>query len=248
MKLSEEQKEKLKDECYVSFIKKSEIEGILNGYEFLSDGSFASSYTDFSSSVIKRYFKNPYLKSKNGIIIFDYKDVVDNLINIFKISQKSAAIPFIFYVVDDELLMYKMPFMKGYNLNEISSQKKDLYLSDIKGAWKYAYYLACFFASNSITMYDLNPANCNIHDDKLLIYDLDFYKEEQDKRIILLNNYETVNICFANFFEDYYFDFCYETEIKDFSNNFFCDDFCDEFYDHLKHPCKTLKDAYKNLR
>ncbi len=248
MKLNEEQINKLKYECDTCFIDMGKLCKISDNYKKLEQGSFAQCYTDFNSILLKKYFANPHLdSSETGQVIYTYKDVVDNLINIYKIKQEDSAIPIKFYVVDNDLKMYKEPFMKGDKLEAISYLNKDKDLSEIKSAWYYAYYLARFYADKNITMYDLNPNNCNIYDGRLLIYDLDFYKEENNKDLALINNYEIVNTCFANFFEDYYFDFNYKTNLKDYYKTKFCDDFFDEFYDNTKSNCKTLKEAYKKM-
>lgn len=248
MTLNEEQLYKLKDECYTCFVTKNEVENILNNYNLLDRGSFASCYIDNNGQILKKYFSNPHLDSaEDGSIVFNYKNVIDNLIEISRFNQENSAIPTNFYVYNNDLIMYKAPFMKGDKLELISYLKKDLPLDDLKSAWLYGYYLARFYASKKITMYDLNPDNCNIYNGQLNIYDLDFYKKESDKRFILLNNYEIINKCFVNFFERYYFEFCYETNLKMYYSNSFCEEFFDELQNKSNTRCKTLKEVGKYL-
>lgn len=220
MLLNDKQIYKLKNECSVDFIDSRKVDEILKNYAYLDKGSFAFCYVNKNGLILKRYFSNPHLDSSgNGNIVFSYKDVIDNLIYIQKINQKNSAIPIKFYVCDNHLLMYETPFMPGEKLEAISYLKKDKNLVDIKNAWEFGYYLAEFYANYKITMYDLNPDNCNIYNGVLNIFDLDFYKKENEKELILLNNYEFVNDCFANFFERYYFNYCYETNLKNFYSN-----------------------------
>lgn len=248
MKLNEEQINKLRFDCNTSFIDKNKLNDMLNEYEMLEHGSFAQCYTDFNKFVFKKYFRNPHLdSSENGMVIYGYKDVVDNLINIFKINQECSSIPLWFYVCGDELLVYKQPFMKGQKLYSLAYLDEDKALSEIKSAWNYAYYLARFYADNNITMYDLNPDNCNIYDGKLLIYDVDFYRKE-NAELSLTNNYEIVNGCFINFFEIYYFNYDYKISLNDYCKPSFCDEFFDEFYYKTSNRVKTLAEAKKFLK
>ncbi len=249
MKLNEEQINKLKFECNTCFINEKHDGQLLlsDNYKLLDQGSFAQCYTDYNV-VLKKYFSNPHLdSSETGKVVFTYKDVIDNLINISKIKQDSSAIPYKFYVKNNDLVMYKQPFMKGEQLNAISYLKMNKDLSEIKSAWYFAYFLASYYADKKIVMYDLNPSNCNIFDGRLLIYDLDFYRKEDNSDTILLDNYEIVNECFEYFFKLYYIDFEYKTSLNNYFQTSFCDDFFDEFNDHLKCPSKTLVDAYKNM-
>ena len=249
MLLNKEQIYRLKNECNVDFINSKKIEEILKNYTYLDKGSFAFCYTNNSGLVLKKYFSNPHLdSSENGNIVYSYKDVIDNLIYIQSIRQENSAIPIKFYVCNNHLLMYKAPFMPGEKLEAISYLKKDKNLIDIKNAWLFGYYLAEFYANYKISMYDLNPDNCSIYNDMLNIYDVDFYKKENDERFILLNNYEIINDCFANFFERYYFNYCYETRLKNFYSNKFCDDFFMELNDNTTKKCKTLKDVELYLK
>ncbi len=247
MKLTSEQLLKLKDNCNVCFINPDDLDNILMGYECFNHGSFANCYLK-GNFVLKKYFQDPFLyEEDSNKVIYSYKDVVNNLIELSKINEKNSAIPVKFYVLDDELLMYKEPFMPGDRLFDIAYFDKDKEISEVKSAWHHAYYLARFYASKSITMYDLNYSNCNIHNGKLYVYDLDFFKKENDKRFILLNNYEFVNVCFIDFFEKYYFDYNYETSLTKIYKPSFCDSFFDEFFYKTHNRCKTLKEAKKYM-
>lgn len=246
MKLTEEQLYRMKSECDTIILDDSKFNTVLNDCKYFDRGSFATCYITSDGAVLKKYFADPHLDfEENGRIAFWYKDVIDNLINISKLEQKDSAIPYKFYVVNNELKAYKSPFMMGDSLEAICYKKMNLYLSDIKNAWEYGYYLACYYAQKKITMYDLNPSNCNIYNDKLLVYDLDFYRENTDSNIVLKDNYEIINTCFCNFFERFYFDLSYETTIKNFYTDNFCSDFFDEFQYRTNKNCKTLMDVYK---
>lgn len=249
MKLMKDQVIRLKNECDTCFINNEELEQILKDCNKLSCGTFSKCYIDKDNNVLKYYLKNPHLDySENGKIKYTYVDVIDNLINISKLKQNQSAIPTRFYVVDDELKMYKAPFMKGIKISNLLQKKLDLKLSEIKSAWANAYDLARYYSKNNIIMNDLNINNCNIYDGKLLIYDLDFYNNDKDTYLILLNNYELVNDCFVDFFKRYYFDFNYETKINNYYTNTFCEEFFDEFNNKTnKKSCKTLKEAYDNM-
>lgn len=241
----------MKNKNNIRFFTREEFEKFKSELEALGNKKGKSSRVFFDKdNAFKIYNEEPILPTKEGILLFDGRDVIKNLFNLINIKNDDAASIDEAYICDNFLVGYKSKRIKDFvRMKDINSNNFDISLKNLKSSWENALNLSEFYTSKKIVMYDLNEGNSFISNGKFKICDLDFFLEEPFNNQVLYQNYNIVNTFFMNFIERFLFLQNYKCRKDAYLVNtkMYVDDAIEDLLLASSYSCKTLKQVSENI-